>query len=94
MADLGARRLLFTDVSRDGMLEGPNTAATIALAAAAGIPVLASGGVSGVDDVKKLAHASAQGIEGVIIGKALYAGRLNVTEAIRAARDEREDDAD
>jgi phosphoribosylformimino-5-aminoimidazole carboxamide ribotide isomerase len=83
---LGARRFLFTDVARDGMLQGVNIAATRAFADAVGVPVLASGGVSGPDDITALAAASSEsGIEGVIVGKALYAGRLTLADALQIA---------
>lgn len=83
---LGARRFLFTDIARDGMLEGVNIEATRAFAEAVGVPVLASGGVAGPDDIVKLAAAQPNGIEGVIIGKALYAGRLTLADALRLAK--------
>ncbi|MBC8104309.1 MAG: 1-(5-phosphoribosyl)-5-[(5-phosphoribosylamino)methylideneamino]imidazole-4-carboxamide isomerase [Cytophagales bacterium] len=84
---MGARRFLFTDIARDGMLEGVNLEATRAFALAVGVPVLASGGVGGIEDIQKLAAPDAQqsGIEGVIIGKALYAGRLTLEDALRIA---------
>lgn len=82
---LGAERFLFTDIARDGMLEGVNVDATRAFALSTGKPVLASGGVSGLDDIKKLAKAQPDGIEGVIIGKALYAGRLSLADALQIA---------
>jgi phosphoribosylformimino-5-aminoimidazole carboxamide ribotide isomerase len=81
----GAERFLFTDVSRDGMLAGVNVEATANLARAIGKPVIASGGVSGLDDIKKLVEAQPNGIEGVIIGKALYAGRLTLADALGIA---------
>jgi phosphoribosylformimino-5-aminoimidazole carboxamide ribotide isomerase len=82
----GAKRFLFTDVARDGMLQGANIAATQAFADAAGVPVLASGGVSGPGDIELLVRAAQQSrIEGVITGKALYAGRLTLADALRIA---------
>ncbi len=83
LAGLGAKRFLYTDVSRDGMLEGVNAAATAAFARVTGKPTLASGGVSGPDDIKILAELQPDGVEGVIIGKALYGGQLTVAEALR-----------
>ena len=81
----GVAALLFTDVGRDGMLKGVNIEATLALARAVRIPVLASGGVAGLDDIVALrAHAEA-GVAGVIVGRALYDGRLDLAEALRAA---------
>lgn len=84
MVALGAQRFLFTDIARDGMLEGPNIEATRAFARAVGVPVIASGGVSGVHDIENLFAAQPDGIEGVIIGKALYAGRLTLAAALEA----------
>ncbi|MDX1932067.1 MAG: 1-(5-phosphoribosyl)-5-[(5-phosphoribosylamino)methylideneamino]imidazole-4-carboxamide isomerase [Capsulimonadales bacterium] len=86
MVDLGARRFLITDVSRDGMLEGVNLAATRAFARAVGVPVIASGGVADISDVENLVKAQPEGIEGVIIGKAIYAGRVTLSDALRVAR--------
>ncbi len=79
----GVAALLFTDVGRDGMLKGVNVEATLALAAATAIPVIASGGVAGIADIKAL--AGQPGIEGVICGRALYDGRLDLAEALRLA---------
>mgnify|MGYP000380341795 CR=1 FL=1 len=80
---LGVRRLLVTDVGRDGMLEGPNVDLTRRMAHAGGIPVIASGGVSCIEDVRRLSEVAADGIEAVIVGKALYEGRIRM-EALRA----------
>ena len=85
LVGMGAQRFLFTDIARDGMLEGPNLEATIAFARAVGVPVIASGGVSGVADIENLVKAQPNGIEGVITGKALYSGRLTLAEALKAA---------
>ncbi len=85
MKDLGAVRFLFTDVARDGMLRGPNVEETVRIAQAVGLPVLASGGVSGPDDIATLRAVQPNGVEGVIIGKALYAGRLTLADALRIA---------
>ncbi|SOB86620.1 1-(5-phosphoribosyl)-5-[(5-phosphoribosylamino)methylideneamino] imidazole-4-carboxamide isomerase [Sphingomonas guangdongensis] len=82
--DAGVAAVLFTDVGRDGLLKGCNVEATTALAAAVSIPVIASGGVAGIEDI--LALAGKPGIEGVITGRALYDGRLDLAEAIRVAR--------
>ncbi len=82
--DVGIAALLFTDVGRDGLLKGVNVAATAALAAAVRIPVIASGGVAGVDDILALKpHAN---IEGVIAGRAIYDGRLAIVDALEACR--------
>jgi len=82
-ADAGVAALLFTDVGRDGMLRGVNIEATLALAAASPISVIASGGVAGLDDIRAL--AGQPGIEGVITGRALYDGRLDLAAALRVA---------
>jgi phosphoribosylformimino-5-aminoimidazole carboxamide ribotide isomerase len=75
--------LVYTDISRDGMLQGPNLDAMSEMAAAVPIPVIASGGVTTLDDVRNL---SQRGLSGCIIGRAFYEGRINLAEAIRAAR--------
>ncbi len=82
-ADAGVAALLFTDVGRDGMLKGVNLAATIALAAESPVPVIASGGVAGLDDIRALVGQA--NIEGVITGRALYDGRLDLAQAIEFA---------
>ncbi len=83
--DAGVAALLFTDVGRDGLLKGCNVDATVALARAVRIPVIASGGVAGIDDIHALAGHSVGGVEGVITGRALYDGRLDLAEALRVA---------
>ncbi len=85
-ADAGVAALLFTDVGRDGMLKGCNIAATLKLARHTSIPVIASGGVADSTDILQLARHYADGIEGVITGRALYDGRLDLATAIRIAR--------
>jgi phosphoribosylformimino-5-aminoimidazole carboxamide ribotide isomerase len=81
--DAGVAALLFTDVGRDGLLKGCNVEATAALAAGVDIPVIASGGVAGIEDIHAL--VGKPGIEGVITGRALYDGRLDLGEAVRVA---------
>ncbi|WP_373489310.1 1-(5-phosphoribosyl)-5-[(5-phosphoribosylamino)methylideneamino]imidazole-4-carboxamide isomerase [Blastomonas sp.] len=83
--DAGVASLLFTDVGRDGMLKGCNIDATVALARATDIPVIASGGVKGLDDIRMLALHADDGIEGVITGRALYDGRLDLATALAMA---------
>ena len=89
-ADAGVAALLFTDVGRDGLLKGCNVEATQVLAHASAIPVIASGGVAGIEDIEALIIARAGiaegGIEGVITGRALYDGRLDLSDAIKVAR--------
>jgi phosphoribosylformimino-5-aminoimidazole carboxamide ribotide isomerase len=84
--DAGVAALLFTDVGRDGLLKGCNVEATVALAKAVSIPVIASGGVADIGDIHALRGHVADGIEGVITGRALYDGRLDLAEALRVAR--------
>lgn len=83
--DAGVASLLFTDIGRDGMLKGCNVQATVDLARSVDIPVIASGGVKGLDDIHMLALQADQGIEGVITGRALYEGRLDLATAIAMA---------
>jgi phosphoribosylformimino-5-aminoimidazole carboxamide ribotide isomerase len=74
--------IVYTDISRDGMLTGPNIEETAKLAAASGIPVIASGGMSRIEDVKNLLAVESSGIMGIIIGRALYTGGIDLKEAI------------
>jgi phosphoribosylformimino-5-aminoimidazole carboxamide ribotide isomerase len=83
--DAGVASLLFTDIGRDGMLKGCNVDATVDLARSVDIPVIASGGVKGLDDIRMLAIHADEGIEGVITGRALYEGRLDLAAAIQMA---------
>jgi phosphoribosylformimino-5-aminoimidazole carboxamide ribotide isomerase len=87
MAAAGVGRIIYTDIARDGTLGGVNVAATRALARAAGVPVIASGGVSSLADIAAVRAAAADGVEGVIVGKALYTGAVNLPDAMRAARE-------
>jgi len=80
--DEGVAAIVYTDISRDGAMQGLNVEATVALANAISIPVIASGGVSSIEDVKNLIAANCKGIEGVISGRALYDGRLDPKEAL------------
>lgn len=83
--DAGVASLLFTDIGRDGLLKGVNIEATVDLARQVDIPVIASGGVKGLDDIHVLALHAADGIEGVITGRALFEGRLDLAAAIAIA---------
>ncbi|OYX63582.1 MAG: 1-(5-phosphoribosyl)-5-[(5-phosphoribosylamino)methylideneamino]imidazole-4-carboxamide isomerase [Sphingomonadales bacterium 32-64-17] len=83
--DAGVASLLFTDIGRDGLLKGCNIDATVELARSVDIPVIASGGVKGLDDIRMLAVHAGDGIEGVITGRALYEGRLDLAAAIQMA---------
>ncbi|MFQ3549561.1 MAG: 1-(5-phosphoribosyl)-5-[(5-phosphoribosylamino)methylideneamino]imidazole-4-carboxamide isomerase [Armatimonadota bacterium] len=82
MQNLGARRVIYTDISKDGMLEGANIEATKKLAEALNIPIIASGGVSSILDIKQLSQLENIGIEGAILGKALYTGKLSLEDAL------------
>jgi len=83
--DAGVASLLFTDIGRDGLLKGCNVQATVDLARQTDLPVVASGGVKGLDDIHILALHAEDGIEGVITGRALYDGRLDLAAAIAVA---------
>jgi phosphoribosylformimino-5-aminoimidazole carboxamide ribotide isomerase len=82
--------LIYTDISRDGMLDGPNVEATAELAAAVSVPVIASGGVTTLDDIANLAR---RGLSGCIVGRALYEGKLDLKAAITLARKQKEQPA-
>ena len=86
--DAGVAALLFTDIGRDGLLKGVNLDATVDLARRVDIPVIASGGVKGIDDIHVLKLHAHEGIEGVIAGRALYDGRLNLAAALAVAGQE------
>lgn len=79
---LGVAAIIYTDIARDGMLNGPNVAATRELAESIKIPVIASGGISSLKDIESYAGVP---LEGIIIGKALYAGNIELKDAIEAA---------
>jgi len=84
MGDMGAAEIIYTDIKRDGTLQGPNIEALRELATAIDTPVIASGGVSAVSDLLKLLTLVPSGVSGVIVGKALYTGDVSLKEAIRA----------
>jgi phosphoribosylformimino-5-aminoimidazole carboxamide ribotide isomerase len=86
LQDLGARLVIYTDISRDGVLEGPNVEATKEMLESTDLSVIASGGVSSVADVRHLAGLDHWRLDGVIIGKALYEGRVEFEEALANAR--------
>jgi phosphoribosylformimino-5-aminoimidazole carboxamide ribotide isomerase len=87
--DAGVAAIIYTDVARDGMLQGINWDATIALADAISIPVIASGGLASIDDIKTMLEPRAKKLEGAIAGRALYDGRLDAAEALRLIREAR-----
>lgn len=80
MKSMGIPTIVYTDISRDGMLQGPNVEATRALSEAAGVDVIASGGVSSMEDLRRIEQA---GIHGAIIGKALYENRIALEKAVQ-----------
>ena len=82
--DCGAAAIIYTDIGRDGVLQGPNTEATVTLAHSVETPVIASGGVSDAADIEALAAAGS--IAGAIVGRALYDGRVSLAEALAAGR--------
>ena len=87
MAEVGVQRFVYTDISRDGMLSGVNVKATAELAQMAKIPVIASGGVRDLEDIRAVKRVEADGVEGVIIGKAIYTGCVNLTEALELSQE-------
>jgi phosphoribosylformimino-5-aminoimidazole carboxamide ribotide isomerase len=87
--DAGVAAIVYTDVARDGMLQGINWDATIALAEAILIPVIASGGLASIDDVRRMTQPDARKLEGAIAGRALYDGRLDPAAALNMLRSAR-----
>ena len=84
--DAGVAAIIYTDIDRDGVLGGPNVEATAALARALSTPVIASGGVSSLDDLRQLKAHESSGIAGVISGRAIYDGRIDLVEALALLR--------
>ena len=83
MEKLGARRIIYTDIKRDGTLKGPNVANIKRMVKKLNIPLIVSGGIASLNDIKELKKFEALGIEGIIIGKALYKGNILLEEALR-----------
>jgi phosphoribosylformimino-5-aminoimidazole carboxamide ribotide isomerase len=79
----GVSAIVYTDIARDGMMQGVNVEATVAMADASSIPVIASGGITNLDDIRALNAVAASGIVGAITGRAIYEGTLDVSEAQR-----------
>lgn len=84
--EAGVSAIIYTDIHRDGMQTGPNVEATRALARAVKTPVIASGGISGISDVSNIRTLSEDGVIGMITGRALYDGSLDLTEAINLCK--------
>lgn len=80
LEEAGVRRIIYTDISRDGTLEGPNFDGIEAVARAAAIPVIASGGVGGMEDIERVRQMRYLGVEGIIVGMALYRGKVTMDE--------------
>ena len=87
--DCGVSAIIYTDISRDGMMQGPNLEATRILAESVAIPVIASGGVSSLKDIENLVAIEQSGVTGVITGKAVYTGALSLSEAISLTKQAR-----
>ena len=88
MAALGAQRIIYTDITRDGKLGGPNLDATREIAVAFGRATTASGGISSLDDITRLCELEPYGVDSCIVGKALYEGRFTLEQAIERTRQE------
>ncbi len=86
MEGFGVEAIIYTDIARDGMMQGPNIEATRQLAESIRIPVIASGGVSSLKDIENLLAVESSGVVGVITGKAIYTGALDLREAVRVAK--------
>src|SRR5690606_3222224 len=85
----GVAAIIYTDIDRDGVLAGINWESTIALANAVSIPVIASGGLASLDDIRRLTQPDARKLEGAISGRALYDGRIDPAEALAILREAR-----
>ena len=86
--DYGVEAVIYTDIGRDGMMTGVNIDATVRLAQALTVPVIASGGLNNLDDLRKLCAVEAEGITGCITGRAIYEGKLDFAEALKVAAGE------
>jgi phosphoribosylformimino-5-aminoimidazole carboxamide ribotide isomerase len=86
LRDAGAGRVIYTDIATDGTGSGPSLASTRRLAEALAIPVIASGGVGSIEHIRQVATLADAGVEGIIVGRALYAGQVDLAEAIRVVR--------
>lgn len=88
MEGFGVEAIIYTDIARDGMMQGPNIEATRALAESISIPVIASGGLSSLDDIRRLMAIESAGVTGVITGKAIYSGAIDLRQAVALTRRE------
>lgn len=86
LGSLGVARIIFTDIATDGMLSGPNISSLQAMLQAVSVPLVASGGVTTLDDIRKLMLLEPAGLIGCIVGRALYSGTIVLSEAIRVGR--------
>ncbi|MDI6799072.1 MAG: 1-(5-phosphoribosyl)-5-[(5-phosphoribosylamino)methylideneamino]imidazole-4-carboxamide isomerase [Actinomycetota bacterium] len=86
LEELGVARIIYTDIMVDGTLKGPNLAAIESVAKSTNVPIIASGGVASLQDLADLAGLSPLGVEGAIVGKALYAGAFTLKEALEAVK--------
>lgn len=87
MAAYGVETIIYTDISRDGMLSGVNVEATAALARACGVPIIASGGVASLEDIRRVKAVESDGVQGCIIGKAIYTGAVDLKAALDLAKE-------
>ena len=87
MAAYGVETIIYTDISRDGMLSGVNVEATAALARVCGVPIIASGGVASIEDIRRVKAVEADGVQGCIIGKAIYTGAVDLKAALALAKE-------
>ncbi len=87
IAQYGVNKIIYTDISRDGMLSGVNVEATAALARACGVPIIASGGVASLEDIRRVKSVEADGVCGCIIGKAIYTGAVDLKAALALAKE-------
>lgn len=83
---IGLKRIIYTDILSDGMMQGPNIEGIKELLKTTNLEIIASGGISSIEDIKKLKELEGQGLKGVIIGKALYEGKIDLGEAIREGK--------
>jgi len=84
--DMGFSLIIYTDISRDGMMKGPNLEAIKGMAQNAGLPIIAAGGISSIEDVKAVKNLEKYGVVGIISGKAIYDGRIDVRRAVDVSR--------